>query len=468
MRIVSAILVVAAVLLATGCGAGNPASTPVPVTSVPTSPPPAPKITLVILPRNLVLGVGETRTFSADMPVTWTVQEGPAGGNITSAGVYTAPAATGTYHIIAQDAADATDTSTATAVVVTSGFTTSSSLNTARLAHTATLLPDGRVLVVGGGDGPDMIDGFFIVDQAEMFDPASRTFSPASAAGRLFHTATLLPSGKVLLVGGETDSSGGSPTPTAELYDPLTGTSQPTGSMTAARESHTATLLNDGRVLVTGGAVPQGIGWAPLSTAEIYDPVTGVFTSTGDMPIARGGHTATLLPSGKVLITGGTTSATTGGTASAELYDPATGSFAPTGSMAGARVDHTATLLADGRVLVTGGYGPEASTAELYDPATGLFTPTGSMALPRAYHTATLLPNDTVLVAGGLTTDSDTASAEIYDPATGLFTPTGSMEVGRFWHTATLLPDGSVLVIGGARSSDGVTVTVLKSSEIYK
>jgi hypothetical protein len=183
--------------------------------------------------------------------------------------------------------------------------------------------------------------------------------------------------------------------------------------MTVGRFLHTATQLQDGRVLIVGGALTSASD--PVATAEVYDPATGTFTMTGAMATAREQHTATLLADGRVLIVGGTTSTGTGDlhpTATVEVYDPSTGSFSVTGSMAEARTFHTATLLPNGKVLVAGG-GDENSTAEVYDPATGAFSTTGGMEIGRSGHTATLLPNGSVLVAGG-GIFAGLASAELY------------------------------------------------------
>jgi Galactose oxidase, central domain len=344
-------------------------------------------------------------------------------------------------------------------------FSATGSMMSSRLAHTATMLLNGRVLIVGGGEGPDLIDGFFVVGGAELFDPSTGTFASAGTEWRDLHTATLLPNGKVLLIGGETGWTGGAPntpiaTPSAELYDPGTGLFQPTGNMNTGRESHTATLLADGRVLVTGGATPQGGSWETLQTAEVYDPASGTFLPTGNMVNPRIFHTATLLSNGKVLVTGGNV-----GGATAELYDPVAGSFALTGKMSVARSFHTATLLSNGKVLVVGG-----ATADVYDPGTGVFTPVGPPITARSLHTATLLEDGTVLIAGGAAGASfapTTAAAEIYDPAKASFANTGRMGTGRLWHTATPLPNGNVIVIGGASSSDGIHITALKTAEIW-
>jgi len=289
---------------------------------------------------------------------------------------------------------------------------------------------------------------------------------------RDFHTATLLLDGNVLLAGGETGYSGGFPiiANTAELEKTASGLFEPTGSLAAAREFHAATLLSDGRVLVTGGITLVGTDSQPLRSAELYNPASGTFLKGADMNVAHVFHTATLLADGRVLVTGGGFSNPTI-TNTAEVFDPLTGLFTATGSMTAARGFHTATLLPNGKVLIAGGRSDGAQAAELYDPVTGLFTPTGNMAVTRNRHTATLLPDGTVLIAGGLTMfngiENETATTEIYDPANGSFTLGATMRHGRFWHTATLLPGGAVLFVGGASSSDGCSITVLTSAEIY-
>ncbi len=351
---------------------------------------------------------------------------------------------------------------------------TTGAMASARMWHTATLLPDGRVLVAGGMAGGTPEPG--INDSAELYDPRTGTFGPTGqmVTARERHTATLLLDGRVLLAGGSTPGSEGV-VATAELYDPRTGTFGPTGSMTTARENHTATLLPDGRVLVTGGYGAEIYYAAPLASAEIYDPKTGTFAPTGSMTTARGHHTASLLPDGRVLVVGGSPGGYLEATGyvwlaldSAELYDPMTGSFAPTGSMTTARYAHAATLLRDGRVLIAGGF--EESThglvaAELYDPTTGTFSPTGPMTTGRGSATALLLPDGRVLVAGGLsayTVWAEVFSAEIYEPATGVFGPTGRVATNRTGFTATLLPDGRVLRAGGFNGSE-----VLASADIF-
>ena len=327
-------------------------------------------------------------------------------------------------------------------------WTVTGSLNTARYSHTATLLPNGMVLVAGGF-GSSLVD---VSASAELYDPTGGTWTPTGSlnTARVLHTATLLPNGMVLVAGGLDSSLDASAS--AELYDPASGTWTVTSSLNTARYYHTATLLPNGMVLVAGG---QGA----LAIAELYDPASGTWTTTGSLNTGREQHTATLLPNGMVLVAGGSNSR------SAELYDPASGSWTTTGSLNTARQLHTATLLPNGNVLVAAGYnsnnGYTFASAELYDLASGTWTPTGSLNTARVLHTATLLPNGMVLVAGG---QGAPASAELYDPASGTWTITGSLTYGRYSHMATLLPDGMVLVAGGV--VPGIDF-VLASAELY-
>lgn len=439
--------------------------------------PPAPSaISVTITPTIAAVGYDGTVSLRAQVNgsnnsgVTWSVEEGPEGGSMNSSGIYSAPSSPGSYHVVATSQADPSKSATATIAVTASAFTSISGLSYPRLQHTATLLPDGNVLIAGGGVGPDIIDGYDVVTQTELFDPGSKTFKVIGEIARDSHTATLLPSGNILLTGGETgwDPHGnayGNPMPidsaTAELAQGSSGISSPTGSMLTARESHAATLLSDGRVLITGGLAPLPADpwWQALRESEVFDPVTGTFAAVSPMTAARANHTSTLLPNGKVLITGGGYFPSD----TAELFDVSTGAFTPTRSMAVARSGHAATLLPSGKVLITG----NSLFAELYEPSTGQFSPAGVMNIERMGHTATLLPNGTVLIAGGTVQgQGSTATTEIYDPATRIFQLGPSLQQNRFSHTATLLLNGDVLIVGGA-SSDGVHINALSSAEIY-
>lgn len=324
------------------------------------------------------------------------------------------------------------------------------SLSTGRFGHKSILLANGRVLAVGGRlcAGGSSCTEF---SSAELYDPSTGAWSVTGnlSVPRHAHVAVRLANGKVLVAGG---SNGATNWNTAELYDPDTGAWSATGNLTTARAFATATLLANGKVLVAGGGAGNF-----LNSAELYDPGTGSWTSTGTMSVARGFHTATLLADGRVLIASGAslTSGTLTLRLSAEIYDPATGSWTATGSLATARVFHTETLLPSGQVLVTGGSNFTSiinDTAELYEPATGHWSTTGSLTTPRISHTATLLANGKVLAVAGFNNDptnSTQKSAELYNTATGSWTKTAELNVVRGNHSATLLANGRVLVSGG-------------------
>ena len=341
-------------------------------------------------------------------------------------------------------------------------FVETTDMNATRSDFTSTLLPNGKVLVAGGLDA----SGFLA--SAELFDPATATWTSTGAltVTRDGHTATLLPNGKVLVVGGQAASDlPGEPSADTELYDPVSGKWMATGSLRMPRRWHTATLLPNGKVLVVGGY--NGVNGF-LSSAELYDPATGKWSLTGNMLTARRAHTATLLPDGRVLVVGGLTRI--GNLSNAELYDPATGRWIPTGAMSVARKYHTATLLPGGKVLVAGGQGVINNTlgslasAELYDPVTETWTATGALATARYGHTATLLANGHVLVVGGIGSDGILANTELFDPATGKWTTMGALNTARVLHTAALLPDGRVLIAGG---NDNNSSRNLSSAELF-
>lgn len=332
---------------------------------------------------------------------------------------------------------------TPAAAAAEGAVTAAASMSVARSGHTATLLPSGDVLIAGGMNGND---NYFA--DCEVYSPASNRFTAAAAMStrRIGHTATLLADGKVLIAGGYN----GEYLTSAELYDPTTRRFTPTGRLTLPRSEHTAVLLGNGKVLLAGGV---GTDYSFLASAEIYDPATGLFTPTGSLTTPREGHTATLLKSGKVLVTGGHKDRRERMTvyASAEVYDPARGVFTATGDLTIPRHKHAAALLPDGSVLIVGGsdqrdWRGQYDSAELYDPAGGTFKAIGHMQQARYKIVNAIAPlkDGRVLIAGGA------ERAEVYDPATRTFRAVGGQfDTARFFASATLLKDGRVLITGG-------------------
>ena len=277
-----------------------------------------------------------------------------------------------------------------------------------RSSHTATVLANGDVLLAGGAISfpPNSTTTTGVpTATAELLRAGSGVLQPTGSMGiaRYGHTATLLKDGRVLIAGGlvASEKSGAVETQTAELYDPASGTFSPAGNMNAPQWAHTANLLPDGKVLIAG-----------FGEAELYDPATNSFTVTSSVPQKRFFATATTLQDGRVLIASGETYYDIFYTDRSEIYDPATGQFTFTGSLLTARWGHRATLLSDGQVLITGGYNTDLTqslinSTEIYNPATGAFRYGPLMNVPRAEHTATLLPDGSVLLVSGST-------AEIY------------------------------------------------------
>jgi hypothetical protein len=341
-------------------------------------------------------------------------------------------------------------------------------MTSARSLHTATLLSDGRVLVVGGvGAG---VESPAVLGTAELYSPKSNKFKATTSMStpRLAAAAVRLRDGRVLVVGGENSSYLG--INTAEVYNPKTARWTLTSPMNYRRLNATATLLKNGKVLIVGGYSVNSFCCA-LSSAEIFDPATGTFSTTGFMAVGRRNHTATRLKDGRVLVAGGYNGLNgnadgSGNVNSPEIYDPVTGTFDSTGDMSSVRRFPTANILSNGRVLITGGYGGNnaaLSSADSYKARTGVFESEGSMHTPRGRHTATLLLNGEVLIVGGYDgAGTAFSSAELYNPSTGRFSPTGSMAEARWRHAETRLLNGNVLITGG---SDGTTSVA--STELY-
>lgn len=347
----------------------------------------------------------------------------------------------------------------------TGSWSSAGSLPNGLVYHTATMLLNGKVIVAGGV----ISGGLTILKQTQLYDPSNPTLWPSAAwlnTARYSHTATLLANGMVLVAGGT--GASGVPLASVELYGPTTNTWSAAASLANTRVNHTATLLSNGKVLVVGGA---GAGVGVLASAELYDPVTNAWTAAGTLTNARFGHTATLLPNGKVLVAGGCNCVNA--LASVELYDPATNAWSSVASLNTARTYHTATLLTNGMVLVAGGEmmgGVNGSgvfaSSELYDPSSNTWSAAGNLATARFDHTATLLTNGMVLVAGGVNgafVIPALATAELYNPATNTWSATGSLANARYLHTATLLSTGKVLVVGG----DADSSNQLSSAELY-
>ena len=370
-------------------------------------------------------------------------------------------------------------------------------MTTARVNHTATLLKSGKVLITGGANNNDPLRAGGILNTAELYDPATGKFTPTGNMNieRVNHAAALLPDGRVLIIGGVANN--GEAVAFAELYNPDAGTFAKVARLTDARVSPTTTVMENGEVLVAGGEVLLTRGpdndianlvHDRLNTAEIYSPKVAAFNCVGgvgflgefcnqSMAVRRISHTSTLLMNGRVLIAGGDGNCLTY-TGSAELYDPKLGAFIAASDLIADRQQHTATLLNDGEVLLVGGLGacktaPPVLQAEVYEPeqnvlarmiaegfppatvprlSGGVFSGTGTITEPRALHTAVLLPTGpdagSVLVAGG--SISGNATSELYVPVNGDFECVGGISAtppvcnatmieARQGHTATVL-----------------------------
>lgn len=314
---------------------------------------------------------------------------------------------------------------------------------TPRAGHQATLMTDGRVLVTGGCAGAGCVQ---VQRSSELYDPVRNRFGATESMleARVSHTATVLPDGRVLVTGGWT---GASATASTEIFDPLTGRFASGPDMSVPRMDGTATLLDTGEVLIAGGASQTN---RPTTAAERFNPTTGKITATGALQTARVHHTAVKLRDGRVLVVGGLVSRNTA-TATAEIYDPKTGKFRPTGALNQPRCKHAALLLADGRVMVLagspdGGDRPKLATTEIFDPTTETFVQGPSLMNPR-YKIASAavgLENGAVMIAG------DSKDVEVWIPGSPRFVRARQhLGADLAFSTATSLKNGRVLVIGG-------------------
>jgi hypothetical protein len=328
---------------------------------------------------------------------------------------------------------------------------TKSAMTTPRTGHTATLLANKQVLVVGGSSpGTPLVP----LKSAELFDPASDTFAATGSMtlARSFHSAVRLKSGDVLVAGG----TGSGLAPTSELYS-AGGGFRSVGALRTARREAGAALLEDGRVLIAGG---RDLSDATLDSAELFDPTGEQWTATASMASRRTGHYLTALPGGTAMVIGGLATAISdlGG---CEFFEPASGRWVATAGMSASRQYFAGATFAGGRVLVASGYqstqgGPIAGS-EIFDFGTAKWSSAGDLAVGRALHTLTALGGGAAVATGGTvqqgsTTTATLKSAELYDPVSNAWRALPDLQEARSSHTATLLDDGRVLLAGG----DGV------------
>jgi hypothetical protein len=316
-----------------------------------------------------------------------------------------------------------------------------------RAAHSAVVLADGRVLLIGGCTRESCETGPASAT-VEAFDPRTGRFGPAGrlTSPRIGAAALRLSDRRVLIAGGW---AGSSVSDSLEFFDPTAGTSASAGRLAAARADIAAVTLADGRILLAGGYDGSG----PVATVEILDPKDGSVRQAGPLALARTGAAASLLRDGRVLIVGGGASGGGGlvATASAEIFDPATGRSMATGGLRDRRYKHESVALADGSVIVLGGSderdaGGKLASVERFDPARGAFRPAGALSAPRYKIGGAVvrLPGGKLLVAGG------GGRPDLFDPATGRAVAVGPELGGSLnFATATLLPTGAVLIAGG-------------------
>ncbi len=287
------------------------------------------------------------------------------------------------------------------------------------------------------------------------------------AVARVGHTATVLADGRVVVIGGVNLEIG--VVASVKLYDPTSGAWSPADDSSIMRVGHTATLLPDGRVLVLGGVGSDG--GTPVTEAEFFDPATGKWLSAGIVLTPRSGHTATLLRDGRVLVVGENDLYEP----NAELFDPETGEWLSAGSPAGPRFRHTATLMSDGRVLIAGGVlnagGDTTESVEIFDPSTDTWSTAASLSLARSRHSAVVLTDGRVMVSSGASTNDDgpggeTASTEIFDPTANRWSRATGLGLARVGATVSPLSDGSLMIAGGSLRSSDEVATLREDPEV--
>jgi N-acetylneuraminic acid mutarotase len=392
----------------------------------------------------------------------------------------------GTVLVAGGEAADRLGATTSAAIYdpVANTWTSVASLNISRYNHLAIPLPNGNVVVAYGAT-------YYLYNygvahgSAETYNPAANTWTPSGMTVPLdYFSATPLASGQVLFAGGGSGETDGIVTNLVQTFNPATNTWSIVAPLNTARENHTATLLQNGKLLVVGGDVAAGIGYsthpAVLSSVELYDPTANTWTAQASLITGRTQHTATLLLNGKVLVAGGSDS-NGNFVSTTEVYDPNANSWTSAGSLINPRTQHTATLLNTGKVLLAGGWNGTYSggyvvplgAAELYDPSANSWTAAAAMPAGVYQHTATLLNNGTLAIIGGYPNEQNgyspaSAGLQLYNPTTNAWSQGASMNNSRAQHAATLLSTGQILVTGGMgiSSQTGYAQTV-SQSEIY-
>lgn len=360
------------------------------------------------------------------------------------------------------------------AAVEVQKWTLSGSMTTPRSQHASILLSNGKVLVVGGRDGTNTLN------TCEIFDPNTGLFSATGSMSspRRDFSIVAINNGNILAIAGRIDNNY-TQTQTCEIYNATTGTWSATGALSTVRFDYTATVLPNGKVLVIGGrssTTPNTSNWVDLNSAEIFDPGTGLWTTTSPMSLGRAYHTATLLANGNVLVVGGASRypIAIDPFNSSEIYNPTTNIWSKAADvLSTTRFSsvHTATVITGGNIIIIGGIGTSSSsgfplTIESYDSVADSWSNAGSLPNGRYVHTSSLLSDGRILLAGGYeitgTLSSLATTCSVYSPDTKIVAPAAAMNAARVNHTTTILPSGNVFTCGG----DG-TSTILSSSEIF-